>query len=38
MQPLFLKTQFHDLDYFPDVDIVSHALRVVPLDVIKVFL
>ena len=37
MQPLFRKTVLHDPDYFPDVDIVSHALRVVPLDAIKEF-
>jgi hypothetical protein len=34
-QPLFLKSVLHDPDYFPDVGIVSHALRAIPLEALK---
>lgn len=34
-QPLFMKSVLHDPDYFPDVSIVSHALRVIPLEALK---
>jgi len=33
----YLKTVLHDPNYFPDVSIVSHALRSVPLDALKRF-
>jgi hypothetical protein len=33
----YLKTVLHDPTYFPDVAIVSHALRVLPLEVLKQF-
>jgi len=35
LQATFLKNVLHDPDYFPDADIVSHALRVIPLESIK---
>ncbi len=36
-QANYLKTVLHDPDYFPDVSIVSHALRVLPLEALKQF-
>lgn len=36
-QANYLKTVLHDPSYFPDVAIVSHALRVLPLEVLKQF-
>ena len=36
-QANYLKTVLHDPDYFPDIAIVSHALRVIPLSVLKQF-
>ncbi len=36
-QANYLKTVLHDPTYFPDVAIVSHTLRVIPLDVLKQF-
>lgn len=37
LQPLFLKSILHDPTYFPTVQIVSHALRMLPLDALKHF-
>lgn len=37
MRPLFLKNISRDPDYFPNVDIVSHALRIIPLKFFKAF-
>ena len=36
-QANYLNTVLHDPEYFPDVSIVSHALRVIPLEAIKQF-
>jgi len=36
-QANYLKTVLHDPTYFPDVAIVSHALRVIPLEALKQF-
>lgn len=36
-QANYLKTVLHDPTYFPDVGIVSHAMRAIPLDVLKQF-
>lgn len=36
-QANYLKSVLHDPDYFPDVAIVSHALRVLPLEALKQF-
>ncbi|GAH36507.1 unnamed protein product, partial [marine sediment metagenome] len=33
----YLKSVLHDPDYFPDVGIVSHALRTLPLEALKLF-
>ena len=33
----YLKTVLHDPNYFPDVAVVSHALRAVPLEALKRF-
>ena len=35
LQASFLKNILHDQNYFSDVDAVSHALKVVPLDALK---
>ncbi len=37
LQASFLRDVLHDPNYFPDVDIVSHVLRAVPLEFIKKF-
>ena len=36
-QANYLKSILHDPDYFPDVGIVSHALRALPLKALKLF-
>ena len=36
-QANYLKSVLHDPNYFPDVDIVSHALRVLPLTALQQF-
>ncbi|GAI14436.1 unnamed protein product, partial [marine sediment metagenome] len=35
LQASFLRDVLHDLEYFPDVDVVSHVLRVIPLEMLK---
>jgi len=37
LQASFLINVLHDSEYFPDVNIVSHALKVIPLDEIKYY-
>ena len=36
-QANYLKSVLHDPNYFPDLPIVSHALRTIPLDALKKF-
>ena len=36
-QANYLKTVLHDPSYFPDVSIVSHALRAIPLETLRQF-
>jgi len=36
-QANYLQTVLHDPNYFPDVDLVSHALRALPLEALKRF-